>query len=139
MQEVERDADGVARYADRPASLAHLLRKSVDRDAAASTIVEVGGGLLTYGELWDRAARVASGLRGGGVGRGDRVAIRLQNGVDWVPAFFGAQLAGAVVVPVNARFRRGRGVLARQRLRERLYVCTGRRHTGRGPLRRARS
>ena len=39
-----------------------------------------------------------------GVGRGDRVAIRLPNGVQWCLAFFGAQMAGAVVVPVNTRF-----------------------------------
>jgi long-chain acyl-CoA synthetase len=104
MTGVERGDDGVARYADPPASLVHLLRASVDRDAAASAVVEVGGGSLTYAELWDRAARVAGGLRAGGVRRGDRVAIRLQNGIDWVLAFFGAQLAGAVVVPVNTRF-----------------------------------
>ena len=36
--------------------------------------------------------------------RGDRVAIRLANGLDWVLAFCGAQLAGAVAVPVNTRF-----------------------------------
>ncbi len=104
MTGVERGADGIARYANRPASLVHLLRASVDRDAAASAVVEVGGGSLTYGELWDRAARVAGGLRADGVKRGDRVAIRLQNGIDWVLAFFGAQLAGAVAVPVNTRF-----------------------------------
>ena len=66
--------------------------------------MEVGGGSLTYGELWEGAARVAGGLRAGGVKRGDRVAIRLPNGIDWVLAFFGAQLAGAVAVPVNTRF-----------------------------------
>ncbi|MBV9206919.1 MAG: AMP-binding protein, partial [Actinobacteria bacterium] len=59
---------------------------------------------LSYAELWDRAARVAGGLRARGVQRGDRVAIRLGNGVDWVLAFFGGVLAGAVVVPVNTRF-----------------------------------
>ena len=59
---------------------------------------------MSYGELWDRAARVAGGLRGAGVERGDRVAIRMPNGIDWALAFFGAQLAGAVVVPVNTRF-----------------------------------
>src|SRR5205085_9496901 len=44
------------------------------------------------------------GLRGLGVQRGDRVAIRLGNGVDWVLAFLGAVLADAIVVPVNTRF-----------------------------------
>lgn len=64
----------------------------------------MGGERLTYRQLWDRAARVASGLRAGGVGRGDRVANLLPAGVDWVLGFLGAQLAGAVAVPVNIRF-----------------------------------
>ena len=39
-----------------------------------------------------------------GIERGDRVAIRLGNGLDWCLAFFGIQLAGAIAVPVNTRF-----------------------------------
>jgi long-chain acyl-CoA synthetase len=102
---VQRGADGVARYLDRPASLVAMLRASVERDAAATAVLEVGGGRsVSYGELWQRAARVAGGLRQAGVQRGDRVALRLANGIDWVLAFFGAQLLGAVVVPVNTRF-----------------------------------
>ena len=101
---VERDADGIAYYVDRPPSLAAALKASVERDAAATAIVEVGGPSLTYGELWERSAQVAGGLRAAGVERGDRVAIRLPNGVDWVLAFWGVQLAGAVAVPVNTRF-----------------------------------
>jgi long-chain acyl-CoA synthetase len=102
---VERGPDGIMRYAGRPPSLVHMLRASVERDPGAIAVVEIGGGSLTYRELWDRASRVAGGLRAGGVERGDRVAIRLPNGTDWVLAFFGAQLGGAVVVPVNMRFK----------------------------------
>ena len=47
---------------------------------------------------------MAGGLAAAGVGRGDRVAIRLGNGIEWVLAFFGTQLLGAVAVPVNTRF-----------------------------------
>ncbi len=102
---VERGADGVAYYADRPDSLADMLRASVDRDADAIAIVWIDTGeTLSYGELWERAARVGGGLRAQGIEPGDRVAIRLTNGVPWVLAFWGAQLAGAVVVPVNTRF-----------------------------------
>jgi acyl-CoA synthetase (AMP-forming)/AMP-acid ligase II len=101
---VERGENGLARYSERPASLVHLLRASVERDGAAIAIVEVGGRSLSYGELWEGAARVAGGLREAGIERGDRVAIRLANGIDWVLAFFGTQLLGAVVVPVNTRF-----------------------------------
>jgi long-chain acyl-CoA synthetase len=101
---VERGADGVARYRDRPASLLDMLRASVERDGGATALVEVGGASISYGELWQGAARVAGGLRSAGVGRGDRVALRLGNGIDWVLAFFAAQILGAVVVPINTRF-----------------------------------
>jgi long-chain acyl-CoA synthetase len=101
---VVRDADGRARYTGRPDSLIALLRASVERDQGATAVLEVGGPLLTYGELWDGSARVAGGLRDAGVGRGDRVGLRLANGIDWVLAFFGIQMLGGVVVPVNTRF-----------------------------------
>jgi long-chain acyl-CoA synthetase len=101
---VERDERGRARYTGRPDSLVAMLGASVDRDPRATAVLEVGGPSITYGELWERAARVAGGLRERGVERGERVAIRLGNGIDWVLAFFGTQMLGAVVVPVNTRF-----------------------------------
>ncbi len=101
---VERGADGVARYVGRPASLIEALRGTVDRCPDDEAVVELGGERLTYRQLWDRAARVAGGLRAAGVARGDRVALRLGNGADWVLAFFGTVMTGAVVVPVNTRF-----------------------------------
>jgi acyl-CoA synthetase (AMP-forming)/AMP-acid ligase II len=101
---VERDAEGRARYTGRPDSLVSMLAASVDRDPRATAILEVGGEEISYGELWERSARVAGGLREHGVARGDRVALRLGNGIDWVLAFFGTQMLGGVVVPVNTRF-----------------------------------
>jgi long-chain acyl-CoA synthetase len=101
---VESDADGRKSYVGLPSSLVELLRASAERDPAATALLVVGGPALSYGELWERSARVAGGLRAAGVSRGDRVAIRLANGIDWVLAFFGSQLLGAVVVPVNTRF-----------------------------------
>ncbi len=102
---VTRGADGIKRYDVLPANLVYMLRASVERRGTAEAVAEISGGpRLSYAELWDRAARVAGGLRARGVQRGDRVAIRLANGVDWVLAFFGAVLADAIVVPVNTRF-----------------------------------
>jgi long-chain acyl-CoA synthetase len=102
--DLTRHPDGIARYDALPPSLVHLLRARVDAEPAAEALVEVGGERLAYRQVWDRAARIAGGLRAAGVDRGDRVAIRLPNGVDWALAFWGAQLAGAVAVPVNTRF-----------------------------------
>jgi acyl-CoA synthetase (AMP-forming)/AMP-acid ligase II len=105
MTGVARGPDGVKRYEGLPRNLVHMLRAAVERDGAAEAIVETGGGpRLSYATLWDRAARVAGGLRALGIQRGDRVAIRLGNGIDWVLAFYGAVLADAIVVPVNTRF-----------------------------------
>jgi len=104
QSDIARDARGIAHYQKLAHSLVEMLRRTVDAEPATEAIVEVGGGRVTYSELWDRAARVAGGLRRLGIRRGDRVAIRLPNGLDWCVAFFGIQLAGAVAVPVNTRF-----------------------------------
>jgi acyl-CoA synthetase (AMP-forming)/AMP-acid ligase II len=100
---VARDGSGVKRYTDLPGSVVELLRASVERDPLQEAVVELDGPRLSYRQLWDSAARVAGGLHRAGVARGDRVAIRHGNGVDWVRAFFGTLMAGAVAVPVNTR------------------------------------
>ena len=60
---------------------------------------------FTYGELADRSMRAARSLAALGIGSGDHVGLLLPNCADFVFAFFGAQLLGAIVVPVNTRFR----------------------------------
>ncbi len=47
------------------------------------------------------ASRVAGGLLEQGVGIGDRVGVRMPNGVRWVQAFLGVLLDGGVPVPVH--------------------------------------
>ncbi|HXU07452.1 MAG TPA: AMP-binding protein [Blastocatellia bacterium] len=101
---ITRDSRGIAHYDDRPNSLVEMLRATVDKSPEHEAIVELGGERINYRQLWDRASRVAGGLKQIGIKRGDRVAIRLGNGLDWCLAFFGAEMAGAVAVPVNTRF-----------------------------------
>ncbi len=102
---VARDGDGARYYTGRPDSLVHMLQASVDRWPDHEVVVDLGSGQrLRYRELWQRAARVAGGLAHAGVRRGDRAAILHGNGLDWVLAFWGCQLAGVIVVPVNTRF-----------------------------------
>lgn len=101
---IETGPDGVRRYRDLPRNLPEILRTAVESRPDGEALVELGGERVTYRQLWDRAARVAGGLRVAGVQPGDRVANRLPNGNDWVYAFWGTLLAGAVVVPVNTRF-----------------------------------
>jgi acyl-CoA synthetase (AMP-forming)/AMP-acid ligase II len=101
---IARDQAGIKRFESLPDSLVASFRNAVDASPDAEAIVEVDGPRVSFAELWDHASRVAGGLRAAGVARGDRVAIRYGNGVDWVYAFLGTQLAGAVAVPVNTRF-----------------------------------
>ncbi len=101
---ITRGADEIARYQDRPPSVVEMLRRTVEAAPQSEAIVEVGGERINYRDLWDRAARVAGGLQALGVERGDRVAIRLGNGLKWCVAFYGIELAGAIAVPVNTRF-----------------------------------
>jgi acyl-CoA synthetase (AMP-forming)/AMP-acid ligase II len=103
MTGVVRGSDGVKRYADLAPSLVAMLRASTDEAPDAEALVELDGPRLTYRELWDAASRVAGGLHADGVARGDRVAVRHGNGLDWVLSFLGTVLAGGVVVPVNTR------------------------------------
>ncbi|MBC2637860.1 AMP-binding protein [Rhodococcus wratislaviensis] len=90
-------------YADLPDSLLALLRSRMEGSPGVEAVAELGGERLTYRQLWDRAARVAGGLRAHGVEHGDRVAIRYPAGISWVLAFWGTLMAGAVVVAVNTR------------------------------------
>lgn len=59
-----------------------------------------GWNTLTFGELRQEAHGIAAGLHALGVTPGDRVAIIMQNSVDWVRLFFGIVSAGAVAVPI---------------------------------------
>ncbi len=78
--------------------------------------------VVTFGELNVRANRFAHLLARHGVERGDRVAVLMFNNTEWGAVFFGALKRGAVVVPVNARFRSDEVVAALQACRPRALV-----------------
>ena len=58
---------------------------------------------LTYGDLRERAARIAAGLGARGVERGDRVACVLANEPETVELYWGCQWLGACFVPLSHR------------------------------------
>ncbi|MEV6329340.1 AMP-binding protein [Streptomyces sp. NPDC051909] len=80
-----------------------MLRAHVDARPDVEAVVELGGERLTYAQLWERASRVAGGLRAAGLQPGDRVAVRYPAGTDWALAFWGTVLAGGIAVAVNTR------------------------------------
>ena len=101
---IERDAAGVRRYTNLPDSPLDMLGRHVTATPDVEAVVEIDGPRLSYRELWDRAARVAGGLRAQGLESGDHVTLRYPSGVDWVLGFWGAIMAGGIPVAVNTRF-----------------------------------
>ena len=80
----------------------------LERAAARFTNVEalVGGDVrLTFAQLRDAAGGAARGLVAAGIEPGDRVAIWAPNSSRWVVAALGVYRAGAVIVPLNTRFK----------------------------------
>jgi long-chain acyl-CoA synthetase len=55
----------------------------------------------SYGRLAETAFQFARELESRGVGKGDRVIFWGENGPEWIAAFFGCLLRGAVVVPLD--------------------------------------
>jgi acyl-CoA synthetase (AMP-forming)/AMP-acid ligase II len=103
MTGVSRDANGVKHYDGLPATLLEMLAEQVDSRPDSEAVIELGTDRLTYRQLWDRASRVAGGLREADLKQGDRVAVRYAAGIKWVLAFWGAVMAGGVAVLVNTR------------------------------------
>jgi fatty-acyl-CoA synthase/long-chain acyl-CoA synthetase len=60
---------------------------------------------FSYSELLDGARHVARGLSELGVRPGDHVGLLMPNCQEFVEALFGVSLLGAVIVPINARYK----------------------------------
>jgi fatty-acyl-CoA synthase len=82
--------------------------------------------LVSFAELYERAQRAAGGLRELGVERGDRIAIVLPTGPEFMDAFFGAVLAGAIPVPLYPPLRLGRMEEFHRRTARMLRACGAR-------------
>ncbi len=83
---------------DRAAALFGELEGVVDLDASPPV-------RLTFAELATEVEVVARGFVGAGIQPGDRVSIWAPNGLRWMLAALGAYRAGAVLVPLNTRFK----------------------------------
>ncbi|MGV0745900.1 FadD3 family acyl-CoA ligase [Mycolicibacterium sp. XJ870] len=85
-------------------TIPEMVLSAADRFGDAEAVVD-GPLRLSFTQLTDRVRRAAGAFNGLGIDRGDRIAIWAPNSAEWMIAAFGAQTAGAVVVPVNTRFK----------------------------------
>ena len=78
--------------------MARRARRTPDRVAVIDA-----EGRLTYAQMNDRVTRLAHGLRGLDIGRGDRVAYLGPNHPAFLETLFAAGTLGAIGVPLNTR------------------------------------
>jgi len=86
-------------------NLASIVTESAAGEPAA-VAVRLDGLELTYAELDDRSARLATLLREKGVQEGDRVGVMLPNVLEFPISYYGVLRAGGVVVPMNELLKR---------------------------------
>ncbi|ALG86877.1 AMP-dependent synthetase [Gordonia phthalatica] len=67
--------------------------------------IHFGDDTITFADMQARASRAADGLRGAGIGHGDRIAIAAANSPDWLVAYFAAARIGAILVTLNVIYR----------------------------------
>ena len=82
-----------------------LLCEQAERDPRALAVI-CGDRETTYAELEMRARRIAGCLAAQGIGRGDHVALLLDNRLEWLELCFGVAALGAVLVPFSTWSRR---------------------------------
>jgi len=82
---------------ERPATLCEAFQRTASIDPDAVALRTPGGTqTLTWRELAEQVRKVATGLAGLGVGRGDTVSLMMANRIEFYPFEIGAQHVGAV-------------------------------------------
>jgi len=87
-------------------TIPRLVADGAERHGGTEALVD-GGVRLTYAQLADQVDRYARGFVAAGVEPGDRVAVWAPNCAEWMLAALGSLRAGAVLVPLNTRFKGG--------------------------------
>lgn len=85
-------------------TLSKVLLETVKRFADREAIVFEGRRLI-YQQLNDEVDRLARGLIELGVQKGDKIGLWMPNIPEWVIAYFAIARVGAVVVPMNTRYK----------------------------------
>ncbi|TXN64234.1 AMP-binding protein [Methylobacterium sp. WL18] len=85
-----------------PLTPASLLARAAASVGARVAVID-GDRRLTYGELYARCRRLASGLAGRGIGHLDTVTILAPNVPEMIEAHFAVPMLGAVLNPLNTR------------------------------------
>ena len=81
-------------------SLGHLVQILAARNPDDVAVITAGS-CATYGEIWSRALRVAQYLDQEGIGPDSRVAVLMENNVEWIEIAVGISIVGARLVALS--------------------------------------
>ncbi|MFN7176584.1 MAG: AMP-binding protein, partial [Thermaurantiacus sp.] len=109
----------------RPLTLGAVLAEGASQHGAADALV-FPDSRLSHSQLHARAAVWAKALLAAGVSPGEHVGLLLTTRPEFVEILFGIALAGAVAVPVNARYQAGELAYLVKDADLRILVTTGR-------------
>lgn len=123
---VVRGEGGALEYASGPRTLREFAETTWAFGERPFLVAE--GGTLTYGGFFAAASALACRFTGEyGLVPGDRAAIAMRNHPEWQIAFWAAQLAGLVAVPLNAWWTEGELAYALDDCTPRLLLVDGER------------
>jgi acyl-CoA synthetase (AMP-forming)/AMP-acid ligase II len=91
-------------YQPRWQTIPEMVLSAADRFGDAEAVVD-GPLRLSFTEVVERIRCAAGAFAEFGVTKGDRVALWAPNSAEWIITAFGIMTAGAVLVPVNTRFK----------------------------------
>ena len=116
--------DPLAGDVTAPQTTPALLAQVASRYGDDPGVVD-GDVALTWAQLAGRAAELARAVAAHGIEAGDRVAIWAPNCWEWVVAVLGLHSAGAVLVPINTRYRGEEAAHLLERSQARLLFTVG--------------
>ena len=86
-------------------------------------IAVFGDDVVTYRQMADRSAALATGLQARGVGAGDVVGLLSYNSVDFLETIFAANHLGAIAMPINWRLAAAEVAFILEHSQARAFVC----------------
>jgi fatty-acyl-CoA synthase len=95
---------GVVAGDDQPSRLPDLLARSVDGHGDRAALI-TRDKRVTYCELADLVDRWSAALVAGGVGKGSRVGLLMENDPNWVVLALAATGIGAILIPISTFVR----------------------------------
>lgn len=106
------------------ATIPRLLARAATQFGARPAVIGPGVS-MSYRELHARVLKAAALLASSGVAKGDRVAIWLPNGIEFIEAALAAAFVGASTVPLNTRLKGPEAAYILNKARPKVIVSVG--------------